>query len=45
MDEIDNQVRKLKRINVYYHKEKDIENFKENLLEKIGAQIYTEYIK
>ena len=29
MDEIDNQVRKLKRINVYYHKEKDIENFKE----------------
>lgn len=45
MDEIANQVRNLKRIKVYYHEDKDIENFKEKLLEKIKVQTYTEYIK
>ena len=45
MDEIAVQVGNLKRIKVYYHKEKDIENFKEKLLGKIKVQTYTEYIE
>lgn len=45
MDEIANQVRNLKKIVLYYHADKDIENFKEMLLQKIEAQIYVEYIK